>query len=303
MLFAKGSAVENNRIKDISDQIARMSFWSGPVSPQPLPGGITNTNFVVHDGAEKYVVRIGDDLPLHGILRTHEVSASRAAHAADLAPEIVHHESGVLVMRFIEGSTLTAQGIANEETLERLAALLRGCHTRMKNHLHGATPMFWVFQVCRNYLQSARNGESRVANQLDRLDAMNVEFEEAVGAIEPVFCHNDLLPANFIDDGERIWLIDWEYAGWNSALFDLANLSSNCELTSKFENHLLKTYYGRDVDPQTIHRFRAFRCASLLRETLWSVVQEIYSQLDFDYAAYSDEQFARLEKAYSKYKD
>jgi thiamine kinase-like enzyme len=288
---------------DASSKVARLSFWSGEVIPEPLTGGITNTNFVVQDGMEKYAVRVGDDIPLHGILRAHEVSASCAAHAAGLAPEIVHHEPGVLVMQFIEGKTLTAKDVPNETTLVQLADLLRGCHTRVKDHLHGAAPMFWVFQVCRNYLHTARRENSRSADQLDWLDALNIELEEAVGEIAPVFCHNDLLPSNFIDDGERIWLIDWEYAGWNSAIFDLANLSSNFELSSEIEEYFLKAYYGRDIDEHTFHGFRAFKCASLLRETLWSVVQEIHSDLDFDFATHADEQFSLLENAYADYKN
>ncbi len=284
------------------ERVARLSCWSGEVSPEPLLGGITNTNFLVRDGEQKYVVRVGEDLSLHGILRTHEVAASRAAHGVGLAPEIVHSEPGVLVMRFIEGATLTAEDVANKQMLDRLAVLLHVCHDRMKDHLHGATPMFRVFQVCRNYLHSAGVENIRIADHVARLDVMNVELEDAVGEIESAFCHNDLLSSNFIDDGDRIWLIDWEYAGWNSPLFDLANLSTNCELSLELENHLLNTYYGHESDQQTIHRFRAFKCASLLRETLWSMVQENHSELDFDYAGYTDEKLARLEIAYAEYK-
>lgn len=269
----------------------------------PLNGGITNSNFIVQDGVEKYVVRVGEDLPLHGILRTNELAVSQAAHAVGLGPEIVYHEPGILVMRFIKGPTLCAKDVANKKTLERLSVVLRVCHTSMKEHLPGATPMFRVFQVCQNYLRLAREGKSRVADRLDWLETLSTECEETVGAIEPVFCHNDLLPANFIEGEQHFWLIDWEYAGWNSALFDLANLSSNCELSPELEHYLLKTYYEHEVDTLTIHRFHAFKCASLLRETLWSLVQEIHSKLDFDYAAYTDEQFARLEISYSEFKD
>jgi len=287
---------------DASAKVVGLSCWSSAVTPQPLAGGITNTNFVVQDGEDKFVVRIGADLPLHGILRTHEVASSRAAHAAGIAPEIVHYEPGVLVMRFIEGTTLTAADVANEKTLDRVAAILRGCHTNVHEYLRSTAPMFWVFQVCRNYLHTAREGKSRVADQFDRLDSLNVEFENAVGDIEPVFCHNDLLASNFIDDGERMWLIDWEYAGWNSALFDLANLSTNNELTVELEHYLFESYHGFTMDQPNLQRFRAFKCASLLRETLWSVVQEIHSDLDFDYAAYTDEQLERFDKAYDEFK-
>jgi thiamine kinase-like enzyme len=283
-------------------RVAGLNCWSTEVFPQPLPGGITNTNFVIQDAAEKYAVRLGDDLPLHGILRCDEVVASRAAHAAGLAPEVVYWEPGVLVMRIIEGNTLTAQDVGNKSMLGRLAVLLHMCHDRMKDHLQGAAPVFCVFQACRRYLNAARIADSRVAGQLNKLDAMNGEFEEAAGSIEGVFCHNDLLPSNFIDDGDRIWMIDWEYAGWNSELFDLANLSSNFELSPELENHLLKTYHGHKPDQQTVHRFHAFKCASLLRKTLWSIVQEIHSELDFDYAAYTDEQLEKLDAAYEEYK-
>jgi thiamine kinase-like enzyme len=297
-----GTVTESEQNDTILARVADLSCWSNPVSPEPLSGGITNTNFLIQDGSERYVVRVGEDLPLHGILRTHELAASRAAHAAGLAPEIVHHEPGIMVLRYIDGAILTTKDMANEETLGRLGTLLRTCHTQMEYHLPGTAPIFQVFQVCRNYLRTARSGTSRVADQLDWLDALNGELEEAVGEIAPVFCHNDLLPSNFIDDGRRIWLVDWEYAGWNSALFDLANLSSNCELSPELENVLLASYYGHHADPQTIHRIRAYKCASLLRETLWSIVQEIHSHLDFDYAAYTDEQFTRLNSAYTAYK-
>ena len=247
-------------------------------------------------------MRLGDDLPLHGIVRTHEVAASRAAHAIGVAPEIIFNESGVLVMRFIEGSVLTARDIANEKTLDRLVALLRQCHNEMPEHLNDAAPEFSVFPICSKYLNVARVGNSRISSKFESLVTMTVELQECIGEIESVFCHNDLLSSNFIDDGNRIWLIDWEYAGYNSALFDLANLSSNSELPAELDIHLLTAYYGQEIDRQTIRRFRAFKCASLLRETLWSVVQEIHSHLDFDYASYTDEQCAKLEKAYDDFR-
>lgn len=287
---------------DSRERVARLECWRGDVDPQPLGGGITNTNFVVQDGSQKFVVRIGEDLPLHGILRVHEVAAARAAHAAGLAPEIVHHEPGVLVMRFIEGETLTAEAVRDENMLTRLVDVMRRCHTQVEEHLHGATPMFWVFHVCRNYLRTAREGDSRWRDRLDRMRAANVELEEAVGKIRPVFCHNDLLSSNFIDDGKKIWLVDWEYAGWNTALFDLANLAANCALPSELDRWLLETYLGASPDSETTRPYQALQCASLLRETLWSVVQELHSHIDFDYATYSDENYARFEAAFDRYR-
>lgn len=300
--YRRRCPLNHDASNDTRERVARLGCWSGEVDPQPLGGGITNTNFVIQDGSQKFVVRVGEDLPLHGILRVHELAAARAAHAAGLAPEIVHHEPGVLVMQFIEGKTLTAEAVRNEDMLVRLVDVMRRCHTQVEDHLYGATPMFWVFHVCRSYLRTVREGDSRWHDQLDRMRAANAELEEAIGEIRPVFCHNDLLPSNFIDDGKKIWLVDWEYAGWNTALFDLANLASNCALPTDLDRRILEIYFGAPPDSETIQSYQALKCASLLRETLWSMVQELHSQIDFDYAAYSDENFANFESAYREYR-
>jgi thiamine kinase-like enzyme len=116
-----------------------------------------------------------------------------------------------------------------------------------------------------------------------------------------VFGHNDLLAANFIDDGQRLWLVDWEYAGFNSPLFDLGGLVSNSELSPKQEEQILSLYFDAPVDDQLRLRAAAMKTASLLRETMWSMVSEIYSTVDFDYAAYTAENLKRFEAAYAEF--
>ena len=138
---------------------------------------------------------------------------------------------------------------------------------------------------------------------LPRFLEINRELEGTVGEIKLVFGHNDLLAANFIDDGDRIWLIDWDYAGYNSALFDLANLSSNSELSPEQEDRLLEAYYEKPLTDDLRYRFAAMKCVSLLRETLWSIVQEIHSALDFDYEDYTAKNLHRFEDAYRAFKE
>jgi thiamine kinase-like enzyme len=116
-----------------------------------------------------------------------------------------------------------------------------------------------------------------------------------------VFGHNDLLAANFIDDGKRLWLVDWEYAGFNSPLFDLGGLASNSELAPDQAEQALSLYFGKPVDDQLRRRAAAMTAASLLRETMWSMVSEIHSSVDFDYAAYTAENLRRFEGAYANY--
>ena len=112
-----------------------------------------------------------------------------------------------------------------------------------------------------------------------------------------------MLAANFIEDGNRLWLIDWDYAGFNSPLFDLANVASNNEFSSDLESALLTSYRGTPPDAAYSRRFAAMKCASLLRETMWSMVSEIHSTIEFDYGAYSAENLARFERTVGAFEE
>ena len=118
-----------------------------------------------------------------------------------------------------------------------------------------------------------------------------------------VYGHNDLLAANFIDDGTRVWLIDWDYAGFNSPLFDLGGLASNNGLDPAQEDWLLSAYFEAPVTDDLRRRYAAMKCASLLREALWSMVSEMHSALDFDYAGYTAENLARFHATWAAFRE
>jgi thiamine kinase-like enzyme len=284
-----------------SARIAELEIWFGRVDPVPLAGGITNKNFIVEDSGRRYVVRVGSDIPVHGIVRANELAASKAAHLAGLSPRVVHAEPGILVLDFIEGRTFTAEDVRNPANLERLVDMVRRCHHDIPQYLRGPATMFWVFHVVRDYGHRLREGSSRHVVQLPDLLARAARLEVAVGPIDVVFGHNDLLAANFIDDGRRLWLVDWDYAGFNSPLFDLGGLASNSELPAEQAERALSLYFGKTVDDQLRRRASAMTAASLLRETMWSMVSEIYSTVDFDYAAYTVENLRRFEAAYAAF--
>jgi len=284
------------------DRVAKLDFWSSAVEPEPLAGGITNTNFIVNDQDERFVVRIGDDIPIHGVMRFNEIAAARAAHAAGLSPEVVYSEDGLFIIRFIEGQTFGELEIRKQQNLERILPLIQACHTEIPKYFQGPALVFWPFHVCRNYILTAQEGHSRVIDLLPRFLKINEELEKKIGEIKLVFGHNDLLAANFIDDGKRLWLIDWDYAGYNTGLFDLANLCSNNELSPEQEDWLLETYYHKPASDMLRRRFAAMKCVSLLRETLWSIVSEIHSTLNFDYVNYTQKNIARFEYAYEAFR-
>ena len=279
------------------DRVRGLTFWRGVVDPVPLGGGITNVNFTVEHGRAKYVVRVGDDIPVHQVMRFNERAASEAAFRAGVSPEVVYAEPGILVLRFIAGKTLRAEDVRDPRNLERIVPLIKRIHTEMPNQVRGPALIFWVFHVLRDYGHTLRASHSphlaRLPELLDTAEAL----ERDVGAVEMVYGHNDLLPANVMDDGSRLWVIDWDYAGFNSPLFDLANLASNNELSVEQEEWVLTAYFGRPVDAQLRQRYSAMKCASLLRETMWSMVSEIHSKLAFDYSAYTADNLCRFERA------
>ena len=284
-----------------SARVAELEIWFGRVDPLPLAGGITNQNFAVEDRGRRYVVRVGSDIPVHGVVRSNELAASRAAYLAGLSPKVVHAEPGILVLDFIEGRTFTPEDVRNPANLERLIDMVRRCHRDIPQFLRGPGAMFWVFHVVRDYGHTLREGDSRHTPLLPDLLARAAKLEAAVGPIDVVFGHNDLLAANFIDDGKRLWLVDWEYAGFNSPLFDLGGLASNSELSADQAEQALSLYFGKPVDDDLRRRAAAMTAASLLRETMWSMVSEIHSTVDFDYAAYTAENLRRFEATYAVY--
>jgi thiamine kinase-like enzyme len=157
--------------------------------------------------------------------------------------------------------------------------------------------------VLRDYAHALREAGSRYRGDLPRLAAAAERLEAAVGPVEIVFGHNDLLPANLIDDGDRLWLVDWEYAGFNSELFDLGGLASNAGMSEAEREALLAAYYGRDPDAALLRRAAAMTAASLLRETMWSMVSEVHSAIDFDYEAYTAENRAKFETAWAAFRE
>ena len=282
-------------------QLEALTFWQLPIQYKPLEGGMTNSNFRVEHGDKIYFVRLGEDIPEHGVYRFNELAASRAAFSCGISPEVVHQESGAMVLRFIEGKTLKSENLRDHSTMEKVVTLLKKCHFEMPQNLPGITLIFWVFQVIRGYANTLRKGQSRMIPELSRFIEINKKLEKTVGAVDIRFGHNDLLFGNFIDDGLRLWLIDWDYAGFNSPLFDLANLASNNEYAEILEKQLLEMYYEKAVSPDLWKRYFAMKCASLLREAMWSMVSEIHSTIDFDYVQYTSENLDRFENTYANF--
>ena len=262
-----------------------------------LGGGITNRNFKVtlDDGA--YVLRIGGkDTELLGIDRRVEHEASLAAAAVGVGPEVIAfiEPEGYLVTRFLGGKVVGPEALRESEALRRIAKSLRA--------VHNGPPIparFDSFRVVEAYAATAATHGVTVPAAYGPARETAALVERSRGPAPERPCHNDLLTANFIDDGTRIRIVDWEYAGMGDVFFDLANFSINNGLSEGESGDVLRAYFG-DVRPEYERALALMRYMSDFREAMWGVVQQALSDLDFDFRAYADEHFQRLERTASE---
>lgn len=283
------------------DRIRALPCWRGAIEIAVLKGGISNESYLVTDAAGRHVVRFGHDYPFHHVYREREIMTARAAHAAGFAPEVRYAEPGAMVSAFLDARTYGAADVVRERL--RIADLLRRFHTEMPKYVSGAGFIFWVFHVIRDYARTLEAGGSRMRAELPRYLALAEELEAAQAPLPIVFGHNDLLPANILDDGNRLWLIDFEYAGFNTAMFDLAGTASNAGMSPEEADTFLAAYFGGAPEPGIGRSFAAMQCASLLREAMWSMVSEIHlSAPGADYETYTQENLERLDRALDHYR-
>lgn len=283
------------------DKIRALHLWDGPIDIAPLAGGITNRNYLVSDGGRRFVVRIGADIAVHHISRANELAASKAAHAAGISPGVVHHEQGVLVLDYVDGRPLTAEDVRDPRMLGRILVLVRRTHREIPKYFRGPAAIFWVFHVVRDYAALLVAADSRYKRLIPVLIEKAETLEKEAGPFEIVFGHNDLLANNFLDDGKRLWLIDWDYAGFNTPLFDLGGLASNNELSVAQEKGMLEAYFEVPAAQGLRRRYQAMKAASLMRESMWSMVSEIHSTIDFDYAVYTADNLGRFDRAFEEF--
>ena len=269
-------------------------LWPGQ-SPRidRLGGGITNHNFRVDVGEESYVLRIGGkDTQLLGIDRRAEHAAACAAAAAGVGPEVIAfvEREGALVTRFIDGRPISRDEMRRPDAIAAVAEALA--------RFHSATALparFDSFRVVEAYAAAVERHGAKVPAAYDEAHRLAVRIERIRGPQPPRPCHNDLLNANFIREADRIWIVDWEYAGMGDVFFDLANFAVNHELEAEHEDELLRCYFGvrRETDAAAL---TLMRFMSDFREAMWGVVQQRISELDFDFLGYAEQHFERLRR-------
>jgi thiamine kinase-like enzyme len=258
-----------------------------------LGGGITNHNVKVTRPDGVYVLRVaGRDTDLLGIDRTVELAATRAAARLGIGAEVVEfvEPEGWLVTRFVDGTIPPPERLREPAGLTRVAEVLRAFHDGP------AIPgRFEAREVVEAYRDTALARGGTLPVGFADAHALAVQIGERRAEQPPRPCHNDLLNANFIDAGERLVVVDWEYAGMGDPFFDLANFSINHELDADGRRRLLAAYSG-DASPAALATLDLMRFMSDFREAMWGVVQGVVSELDVDFDAYAAEHFERMER-------
>jgi thiamine kinase-like enzyme len=280
-----GSRMELGALFDRTESLARQ-----PRAVRELPGGLTNQNYKVTTPDGAFVARISSGgSELLAIDRDCEYQNSVTAAAAGAGAPVIEYRpgDGLLILGYIEGRTFGNADVAAAGNIPRIAQACRRLHAggRFGND-------FDMFDIQRRYLSVVRSRGFRIpAGYEDLMPQFGaVATALAARATGTVPCHNDLLAANFIDDGDRIWLIDYEYSGNNDACFELGNIWAECQLSVDALAELITAYYGRPLRSR-IARARLLGLAGKYGWTLWGAIQNAASPLDFDFWSWAMERF------------
>jgi thiamine kinase-like enzyme len=273
-------------MRRVEEAVARISLWRGrDVKVTSLSGGLTNENYLVEAGGERYVMRIpGASTELLSIDRLNEVHNARAAASTGIGPAVLEHvpQVDVMVLEFIAGPTMSAATLQTESMVRRMADSFKRLH---------AAPRFLkdfdMFRLIEDYLRIVDEHKVPIPSDYRRRLPVLAEIERAtrVGALPSVPCHNDLLCENFIDDGRWLRIVDYELSGNNDPCFDLGNTAQEASLDDDLRAVLCEAYFGR-LGPQQLARMNLFALMSDVGWTLWGAIQARISTLDFDFTDY-----------------
>ena len=278
-------------------RLGRLACLEGATELSALPGGITNRNYKAVTPRGTFVVRVSDpDSSLLAIDRVHEHRNSLAAAFAGAGAPVVDYlqGEGVLVVGFLEGRTWTEEDVRRPENLPRAAEACRRLHSGPR-----FVSDFNMFDIQERYLAICRERGFRLPERyedfLPTVDRMRVAM--SVHPEPTVPCNNDLLARNFIDDGNRVWIIDYEYSGNNEASFEIANIWSESTLPLDLLEPLVASYWGV-ADPAKVARARLWGLMSQYGWTLWASIQAAVSPIDFDFWEWGMEKYDRAKETF-----
>jgi thiamine kinase-like enzyme len=279
----------------IEDVVGRL--WPGRhVRIEPIAAGLTNQNFRVEvDGEPRFVRLPGPSTELLALDRANELHNTRAAAAAGVGPKVLDHDpaSGALVLEWIDGRTMSNPAFQTHGMPERIASSLRQLHAgpRFRDD-------FNMFRLTEFYLRVVGERGIRIPDgDRERGRAVpRIEAALAARRLPTVSCHNDLLAENYLDDGSKLWIIDYEYSGNNDPTFELGNTAQELGFDAARQEELCAAYFG-EATPGLLARMRLQMIMSDVGWTLWAAIQAAISPIDYDFWGWAVERWARASNA------
>jgi thiamine kinase-like enzyme len=280
-------------VTTIEDVLPRVEVWRGrEAAATELSGGLTNTNYLVEAGEQRYVVRIpGAATELLAVDRANERHNAAAAATTGVSPRIVEvlEDVDVMVIEFVAGTTMSAEALATPAQVRRIADSLRRLHAGPRFRQD-----FDMFRLTDFYLGVCADRDVRIPDGFrDRRGAV-AAIERALAArpLRTVPCHNDLLAENYIDDGEQLWIVDFEYSGNNDPTFELGDTAQECAFDVDLRAGLCEAYFG-EATPALMARMELQAVMADVGWTLWAAIQAKISSIDFDFWGWAEERWGR----------
>lgn len=279
----------------IEEVIHNISDWKGKsVEYSPISGGLTNTNYRVEVEGQPFFVRVpGPKTELLAIDRKNEVFNTKAAAQAGVGPKVAYHlpEHDVMVLEFISGETMSNAKLQGAGMPERIARSIKMLH---------AGPRFLtdfnMFRLTEFYLDICKQHEVTIPDRYpERMPTVyQIEKAMSVRPLPTVPCNNDLLAENYIDDGNLLRLIDFEYSGNNDPCFELGNTCQELVYDETQIRELCAAYFG-EATPARLARMKLNMIMSDVGWALWAAIQAKISTIEFDFWGWAAERWGRAE--------
>jgi thiamine kinase-like enzyme len=275
--------------------IAAIPAWAGrEVAPSPITGGLTNRNYrVTVDGVPHFVRIPGPGTDLLAVDRGNELHNTRAAAVAGVGARVLHHlpQWNVIVLEWLDATTMSNAAFQAPGTPARVAEALRRLHAgpRFRDD-------FDMVALSRRYLDLIdERGFAVPAGYREHLGAVpRIDAALRARPLPTVPCHNDLLAENYLHDGARLWIVDYEYSGNNDPTFEIGNTAQELGFDEARLGELVSAYFG-EATPGLLARCRLQMIMSDVGWTLWAAIQARISDIDYDFWGWAEERWARAQ--------
>ena len=280
----------------IEEVVAKLDDWKGKdISIQHLSGGLTNTNYKVTVDGTPFFIRVpGEGTELLAIDRNNEHHSARVAAQVGIGPKVLHHlpEYNVMVLEFLNGKTMSKDSLNESGMPTRMAQSIKRLHAGDRLLLD-----FNMFRLTEYYLSLCKERNIKIPDgYFERMKIVEeIERAMAVKPLANVPCNNDLLAENYIDDGNQLWLIDYEYSGNNDPTFELGNTCQEMQFNDEQIAEVCSAYFG-EASADKIARMKLNMIMSDVGWGLWAAIQANISTIEFDFWGWAIERWGRAEE-------